>query len=56
MALTGALDMVTVHTPPEDRQAVETHVLEYSDDLIREVISKELTRKGQVFFLLMSVL
>ncbi|MBH51795.1 MAG: transcription-repair coupling factor [Chloroflexi bacterium] len=51
MALTGALDMVTVHTPPEDRQAVETHVLEYSDDLIREVISKELTRKGQVFFL-----
>ena len=30
---------------------METHVLEYSDDLIREVISKELTRKGQVFFL-----
>jgi len=51
MALTGALDMVTVRTPPEQRQPIETHVMEYSDDLINEAISRELNRGGQVFFL-----
>jgi len=51
MSLTGARDMSTIQTPPQERLPVETHVIEYSDTLVREVILRELNREGQVFYL-----
>lgn len=51
MSLTGARDMSTIQTPPQERQPVETIVLEYHDDIVREAIRHELARDGQVFYL-----
>jgi len=51
MSLTGSRDMSTVQTPPQERQPVETIVLEYHDDIVREAILHELARDGQVFYL-----
>jgi transcription-repair coupling factor (superfamily II helicase) len=51
MSLTGARDMSTIQTPPQERQPVETIVLETHDDIIREAICHELARDGQVFYL-----
>ena len=51
MGLTGARDMSTITTPPQERQPVETIVLEEHDDIIQGAIEHELARDGQVFFL-----
>jgi transcription-repair coupling factor (superfamily II helicase) len=51
LALTGARDMSTIETPPQDRLPVETVVAQYDERLIRDVIQRELNRGGQVFFL-----
>jgi len=51
LALTGARDMSTIETPPQDRLPVETVVAEYDERLIRDAIRRELNRQGQVFFL-----
>ena len=51
MSLAGVRDMSTIETPPEDRLPIKTYVSEFSDDLIREAILRELDRKGQVYFL-----
>jgi len=51
MSLTGARDMSTIQTPPQERQPVETIVLEAHDDIITEAIRHELARDGQVFYL-----
>jgi len=51
MALTGARDLSTIETPPQDRLPVETIVTEYDERLIRQAIQRELNRDGQVFFL-----
>ena len=50
MALSGVRDISVIETPPEDRQPIETHVVERSDDLIREAIVRELDRGGQVYY------
>ena len=50
MALTGARDMSTIDTPPEERQPIRTQVAEYSDSLIRKAILREKSRGGQVYF------
>lgn len=50
MALAGLRDMSVISTPPENRLPVETYVVEYDDDLIREAINQELSRGGQVFY------
>ena len=49
MALVGIRDMSIIHTPPQDRFPVNTYVAEYSDALIQEAISRELSRQGQVY-------
>ncbi len=49
MALSGIRDISTITTPPVDRMAVETFVVEESDALITDVIARELGRGGQVF-------
>jgi transcription-repair coupling factor (superfamily II helicase) len=51
MSLTGARDMSTIQTPPQERQPVETIVLEDHDDIIKGAVEHELARDGQVFVL-----
>ena len=51
MALSGIRDMSIMHTPPEARLPVKTFVSEYSDEIIKEAILREMDRGGQVFFL-----
>ncbi|MCL4180961.1 MAG: transcription-repair coupling factor [Verrucomicrobia bacterium] len=51
LALTGARDMSTIETPPQDRLPVETIVTPYDERVIRDAIQRELNRGGQVFFL-----
>jgi transcription-repair coupling factor (superfamily II helicase) len=51
LALTGARDMSTIETPPQDRLPVETIVAPYDERIIRDAIQRELNRGGQVFFL-----
>ena len=49
MAFSGLRDISLIETPPRDRQAVETAVLEFSEDVVREAVLHELERGGQVF-------
>ena len=50
MALSGVRDISHIETPPEDRQPIETRVLERSDDVLREAILREIDRGGQVYY------
>lgn len=50
MSLMGAKNLSVINTPPQNRLPVETFVVEYDLDLIRQAILRELKRKGQVFF------
>ncbi|OIQ59294.1 transcription-repair-coupling factor [Moorella thermoacetica] len=49
MSLAGVRDMSMIETPPEDRFPVQTYVVEYNPELVREAIRRELDRGGQVF-------
>ncbi len=49
LSLAGARDLSIIDTPPEDRYPVQTYVVEYSENLVREAVQRELNRKGQVF-------
>ena len=51
MALTGVRDMSVIATPPQNRIAVKTAIVEFDEELIQTAIDRELKRKGQVFFL-----
>jgi transcription-repair coupling factor (superfamily II helicase) len=50
MSLTGARDMSTIDTPPEERLPIKTHVGQYDETLVRKAILREIDRGGQVFF------
>ncbi len=50
MALSGLKDISTIETPPPGRLPIETNVLPYSDDVVKDAIVRELERKGQVYF------
>ena len=51
MSIVGVRDMSVIYEPPQDRKPVKTYVLEYDEEVIREAITKELERNGQVFYL-----
>ena len=51
LALMGARDMSTIETPPQDRLPVETIVIPFDEDAIKNALRRELNRQGQVFFL-----
>jgi transcription-repair coupling factor (superfamily II helicase) len=51
MSLAGIRDLSVIQTPPEERQPIKTYVTAREDSLIREVITRELARGGQSFFL-----
>ncbi|MDQ4120455.1 MAG: transcription-repair coupling factor [Acidobacteriota bacterium] len=51
MALTGMRDMSVIETPPRDRLAINTQVVQFSDSVIKSAIELEMSRQGQVFFI-----
>ena len=51
MALSGIRDMSVIEEPPQDRQPIQTYVIEHDDGVIAQAISKELRRGGQVYYL-----
>ena len=50
MSLAGLRDMSVIETPPRDRLAIQTHVVQFSDSVVRSAIELELQRSGQSFF------
>ncbi|MBM4421689.1 MAG: transcription-repair coupling factor, partial [Chloroflexi bacterium] len=50
MALSGVRDISTIETPPEERQPIDTRVVERTSELVREAILRELDRGGQVYY------
>ncbi len=50
MSLAGLRDMSVIETPPRDRLAIQTQVVQFSEAVIRSAIELELQRGGQVFF------
>ena len=51
MALSGLRDMSTIDEPPQDRQPVQTYVLEHDWGVIADAIRREIGRGGQVYYL-----
>ena len=51
MSIVGIRDMSCLYEPPQNRRPVQTYVLEYDNEVIKEAITKELERNGQVFYL-----
>jgi transcription-repair coupling factor (superfamily II helicase) len=51
MSLTGIRDISTIENPPEKRYPVQTYVMEYNPEVIKEAINREISRGGQVFYL-----
>ena len=50
MSLIGIRDMSVLEEPPMDRLPIQTYVLEYNEEMVREAINRELARDGQVFY------
>lgn len=51
MAMSGIRDMSTLDTPPQNRQPVQTYVIEHDFELVCDAIKREILRGGQVFYL-----
>ena len=51
MSLLGMRDMSVIETPPRDRLAINTQVVQFSESVIKSAIELELSRNGQVFFI-----
>ena len=51
MALSGIRDMSAIEEPPQDRQPVQTYVLEHDWGILGDAMRRELARGGQVYFL-----
>ncbi len=51
MSLLGMRDMSVIETPPRDRLAINTQVVQFSESVIRSAIELELSRSGQIFFI-----
>ena len=50
MSLIGIRDMSVLEEAPNERQEIQTYVCEYNEEMIREAISRELNRGGQVYY------
>lgn len=50
MSLVGIRDMSVLEEAPQDRMPIQTFVMEYSEEMVREAINRELNRGGQVFY------
>ena len=50
MSLIGIRDMSVLEEAPEDRLPIQTYVMEYNEEMVREAIVRELSRGGQVYY------
>jgi len=50
MSLIGIRDMSLLEEAPVDRQPIQTYVMEYNDEMVREAILREMARGGQVYY------
>lgn len=50
MSLAGIRDMSILEEAPNERQPVQTYVMEYNEEMVREAIVRELSRHGQVYY------
>lgn len=50
MSLVGIRDMSVLEEAPQERQPIQTYVMEYNEEMVREAISRELARGGQVYY------
>lgn len=50
MSLVGIRDMSVLEEAPEDRLPIQTYVCEYNEEMVREAISREIARGGQVYY------
>ena len=50
MSLIGIRDMSVLEEPPVDRVPIQTYVMEYNDEMVREAIQREMARGGQVYY------
>ena len=50
MSLIGIRDMSVLEEPPHDRRAIQTYVMEYNEELVKEAVYREMTRGGQVYY------
>ena len=51
MSILGIRDMSVIYEPPQNRKPVQTYVLEYDDEIVKEAIMKEIEHDGQVFYM-----
>lgn len=51
MSLSGIRDMSLIETPPRDRLAIQTQVVQFSENVVKSAVELELARGGQVFFI-----
>jgi transcription-repair coupling factor (superfamily II helicase) len=51
MSLVGIRDISVIEEPPEERYPVQTYVMEYNQAVIKDAITREMSRNGQVFYL-----
>lgn len=50
MSLIGIRDMSVLEEAPQDRMPIQTYVMEYNDEMVREAIERECARNGQVYY------
>lgn len=50
MSLIGIRDMSVLEEAPNDRMPIQTYVMEYNDEMVREAIERECAREGQVYY------
>lgn len=50
ISLAGIRDMSVLEEPPVDRTPIQTYVMEYNEEMVREAINRELARDGQVYY------
>lgn len=50
MSLSGIRDISLIETPPEERYPIQTYVVEFNEQLVRDAILREKSRNGQVYF------
>ena len=51
MSVVGVRDMSVIYEPPKNRRPVQTYVMQYDEETIKEAITKEIERGGQVFYI-----
>ncbi|MBO6132812.1 MAG: transcription-repair coupling factor [Lachnospiraceae bacterium] len=50
MSLVGIRDMSVLEEPPQDRMPIQTFVMEFSPEMVREAITREIARGGQIYY------